>query len=183
MDPMKAQLRENYSSMDTTDLLEMRTSDTLTDAAYEVLDEILKERGVEIAAVAKARAIQQLKLERDAVESLPKIESAWKGMCHSFVVILVAIAAVLALGKGNDSPFAIIGGLAFAISMFLFWVNLWSLARALGKSPLPWLLLAIFVPFLLGKVIALYQMWGHVLRARKKVIGANTAGDKGSGLL
>lgn len=172
MDAMKAQLRENYSGWDTTDLIELRTRDTLTDAAYEVLDEILKERGVEATAVTKEREAQQSQRERNAVESLPKIESAWRGMYRSFAVILISVAVILAFGEGGKSPIAIISGLACAISMFLFWVSLWSLARALGKSPLPWLLLVIFVPFLLGKVIALYQMWGHVLRARKRAAGA-----------
>ncbi|WP_198288839.1 hypothetical protein [Methyloversatilis universalis] len=165
---MKAQLREDYSGRDTTDLIELRTRDTLTDTAYEVLDEILKERGIEATAVEKAREDQQLQLERDAVESLPNIESAWRGMYRSFIVILVSVSVVLALGEGDKSPITISGGLAFAISTLFFWVKLWSLTKALGKDPVPWLLLVIFVPFLLGKVIAVYQMWGHVLRARKK---------------
>ena len=45
MDNMEERLRENYSTQDTRDLLDLRRRG-LTDIAYKVMDEVLTERGV-----------------------------------------------------------------------------------------------------------------------------------------
>jgi hypothetical protein len=121
--------------------------------------------------VVGGRETQELEAKQSTIAALPKIEKAWRGMYRSFFVILIVFPAILAFGI--DSPFAMVSLFIHVLSLLVFCIYLWTLAKALNKSPIVWVLLSVFVPLLLGILITLYRMRDFVHRTRMSVVVTN----------
>jgi uncharacterized RDD family membrane protein YckC len=100
MSAMADQLRETYQDKETDELVELAGKTTLTDTAYEVLDEILVSRGVNIDSVKALRA-QNADMEKreeekqDRLASIPrrfvaKVIDTW-----GIVLVIALLASML----------------------------------------------------------------------------------------
>lgn len=99
MSAMAAQLRETYQKMGTEELIEFAGKTTLTDTAYEVLDEILISRGVDIEVVKVIRSQNEVseKKEEEKLERLASIPRRFVAKIIDTWGIAFVIVAVLGL--------------------------------------------------------------------------------------
>jgi hypothetical protein len=168
--PTELELRDNYSARDTEELLELRSRSTLIPEAYVVLDDILRERGIDPRAAVQAQnQIAQENAHQEVMAlalAMPQVERYWRALWLSFTVLLCALALMAVANK--DSAWSGIGLTVTVLAMALFYLSLAMLARALKRSALGWVLLAVLLSFL-GKAIAITRMHAFVRQARADV--------------
>lgn len=113
----ETELKQQYQALHTQALLEIHRSGTLTDEAYRVLEEVLKERLVEVPARPSQPATnqaQQPEWQRRAMTSASR-------MAQIFAAAGVAIPSVLfCLDYFGAIPVASTGGLMFPAMFVLF---------------------------------------------------------------
>jgi uncharacterized RDD family membrane protein YckC len=102
---MAAQLRETYQGKETEELVELGGKTTLTDTAYEVLEEILVSRGVNIDSIRSLRTknAEHEKLQDEALDLLASIPRRLLAKLIDTWGILLLIA-ILAMPLSSVSP-------------------------------------------------------------------------------
>lgn len=125
MDLTEARLRENYSRLDTDELAELRSRDTLTDTAYKVLDELLAEKGVtpsDISRYEVSRKIEEAQKKDSAASAVQ-----WAlGLSVGYVLGPIIVFS-LASGTGVSGGFVaekLIVGIAWFFIIY-FGLRLW----------------------------------------------------------
>jgi uncharacterized RDD family membrane protein YckC len=114
MSAMADQLRETYQSKETDELVEVAGKTTLTDTAYEVLDEILVSRGVNMDSVRALRA-KNAETERTENENLERLASIPRRIIAK-IIDTWGIAAVIGLFAGLLSLISpVVGETAYGI--------------------------------------------------------------------
>jgi hypothetical protein len=169
MDAMEAQLRENYEGQDTEELLELLARDSLTDTARRVLNEVLSRRGV------SENRIEQIKSEVAVTEreskriDINQVEKYWRVVRYSFTGLVAMVVIAFYSHTVAPQTDGIVGFLIVACGL-TYCVAVGYLARALKRSVVAWVLLVIFVPLGIGKLIALFRLTNIVAAARQDAI-------------
>jgi uncharacterized RDD family membrane protein YckC len=120
MEVTEQDLRENYESLETEQLLELKLRGTLTDTANGVLEQILAERSISSEERAKLAAeIQEQLSEDDALMSslASRGERLAGQLIDSFLAVLVLVLSFLV---GIAVPILFGAGFIVAIAYLLF---------------------------------------------------------------
>ncbi len=174
MSPMEAQLRENYERKDTDELLELMARDTLTDTAHRVLTDVLSKRGMTGDKIEQARSELALIEAEDRRVDINHVERYWRIARYSFYGLIGMILVALYSHTIAPEIDAIVGFLIVACGL-TYCVAVGFLAKALKRSVVAWMLLVLFVPLGIGKLIAFFRLSSLVSIARKEVVDNLTA--------
>ena len=159
-------LKRRYSSMQDDDLVALRARSGLTDEAYAVLDDVLRERNVSQAQVEVVAALAKEQKRQEVRLAIPSVEKYWRKLYLSFYALVLSILIAYML---NESRMVLaIFGVALITSAVCYYYFLGRLAYSLGRSVIAWVGVAMLVPFGLGKIISIVSMKGHVEAMRKR---------------
>jgi uncharacterized RDD family membrane protein YckC len=98
MDAMAAQLRETYQGKDTEELVELAGQNTLTDTAYEALEEVLTSRGINVDSItvlrvknAEKERLEEERFSRSAslpIRLIAKVIDTWGILIPAAVLLM-----------------------------------------------------------------------------------------------
>ncbi|MFT4173785.1 MAG: hypothetical protein QM639_14575 [Rhodocyclaceae bacterium] len=187
MDESSSRLRAHFATMSDDELIELRQKDDRTEIAYQVLDELLAERGVSAEAMTTYRDSRKTAAAAARIAARPTVEADWTLFCRAGQAIIVTWIVLTAVWLARDglSPRAgnlcvMIGGAALvAANIWLLRLNR-RLARAMDKEDqITWVLLSYFLmPLLIGPLVAFAVMRRYVreYRAELDAQGKDSAG-------
>lgn len=168
MSSYEEHLRETYKEKSDEEIVELRCSDQLTDAAYRILDAIISERGIDSTIVAdhlRKQAEEKARRRQIFVAKLPRVEKSWKVVWPVFVVWIAFLIPSIVLTHSQFEMPAVYGLLFTSFALWFFYGRL---ASSLSKSVIGCVALAVLLP-IFGSIIMFFVFYSNVQKARSDV--------------